>query len=139
MAGLRQAPVSCAGQLLAEPRALPLLQNTLRLDETLLVTGGGDAWQTDPSLLSSLLLLYLVVPYRLCWHCSCPALLISSNISGDSSSNNSRPPDRHSGLRTSCSHLTSHPSQPWSRPTNIQEQLSVRIGLDNLKTFASLE
>ena len=49
--GLGQTPVSCAGQLLAEPRALALLQNTLRLDETLLVTGGGDAWETDPSLL----------------------------------------------------------------------------------------
>ena len=44
MTGLRNAPLSVAGEALAEPGALALLQNTLRLDETLLVTGGGDAW-----------------------------------------------------------------------------------------------
>ena len=95
VAGLRDAPVSVAGQVLAEPRAL--LQNTLGLYEALLVTGGGDACQTHPSPLLSYYH-HLVFPYRLYWHCSCPARLISSDISGDSSSNNSRPPGRHSGL-----------------------------------------
>ena len=45
MTGLRDAPLSVAGEAMAEPGALALLQNTLRLNETLLVTGAGDAWQ----------------------------------------------------------------------------------------------
>ena len=57
MAGLRDAPVSVAGQVLAEPGALALLQNTLGLYEALLVTGGDACTQQSVPLLSPPVLL----------------------------------------------------------------------------------